>query len=621
MNISIRMFQKIKSFLKNDDPNAQIKWSLYGRVWSEFGQPYWRWLAAGVLCTVLGAAAEAYSITLVKKIIEEGIIEKQMTALYFAGLQVVAAFFFKSAFGYAKILTLAKAGLLGVTKLRRQLYKHMVKQPISFFHGEHTGALLNRFTGMAGAVLSLVTDNVINIVQSTASMAMMIGLMLWFAPYMTLILAFLAPSIIIPIIVITRKRRVLVRAGFSVEGESISHINQSILGIKTIQSFGTEDSESKNMDAIEDDRIKVSFKSTKLSALQTPLLEIMISIGLCLALIIGGFLIIHDMMSTGDFTVFLLSLTAIYKPAKTMTNLGGGIQGGLIAAENLFAFLDRPPELIDAPEAVELQHEPMAVELDHISFAYNNVDGDVLHDVSLEIRPGTICAFVGPSGGGKSTIFNLLDRFYDPRQGAVLFNGTDIRKFKLASIHKNIATVSQDVFLFKGSIADNIRYGTPDATQEQIEAAAKAANAHEFIMGFPNQYANPVGERGTLLSGGQKQRIAIARAILKDAPILLLDEATSALDSHSEQHIQAAIKNLMQGRTTFVIAHRLATILDADIICVIKDGRIVEKGTDAELYALGGEYRKLKDIQFSDSEKRADAVLPISVMPSDRASA
>jgi ABC-type multidrug transport system fused ATPase/permease subunit len=495
---------------------------------------------------------------------------------------------------------MTRAGLLGVASLRRRLYKHLIKQPMAFFHTSQTGMLMNYFTGLAKGVLSLVTESVIVIVQSTATLVFMIALMLWYAPQMTLILMFLAPAVLIPLVIIMRKQRVLVRTQFGVEAGSISHINQSIHGVKTIQSFGAEVMESKNMETIEDKRIKVNYKFTKLVALQTPLLEVMISIGLCAALVLGGYLIEKELMSVGGFLVFLVALTAIYKPAKGMTSIGGGIQTGLIAAEALFGFLERKSEIVDAPDAVELEYSPMEVKLDGVSFAYNNKDGDVLRHVSLTAKPGTICAFVGPSGGGKSTIFNVISRFYDPQHGSVQINGTDIRQFTLTSLRHHIAAVSQDVFLFDGTLADNIKYGTPDATQEEIVAAARAANAHGFIMDFPQQYDNPVGERGTLLSGGQKQRIAIARAILKDAPILLLDEATSALDSESEQLIQVALRGLMRGRTTFVIAHRLSTILDADTIFVIKEGKIVEKGTDAELHALGGEYTKLKDIQFGE---------------------
>ena len=597
------MWQKIKSFIKNDNPEAQVKWSLYGRVWQEFGFPYWKWLAAGVTCTIIAAAAEAYSITLVAKIVDQGIVENKRSVLLLVGLQLIAAFAVKGAFGYAKTLTMAKAGLLGVTNLRRRMYKHMTDQPISFFHDSQTGVIINYFTALADAVLGLVTENVIVVVHSTVTLLFMLGLMLWFAPQMTLILLFLAPGILIPLVVIMRKQRIVARRSFGAGARSISHINQSILGIKTIKSFVTEKTEAQKMGEIEDIRVRVGFKTTQLIGMQTPLLETMISIGLCLALVYGGYLIEKELMSVGGFLVFLVALTAIYKPAKSMASITNTLQSGLIAAEGLFAFIDRKSEIVDSPDAVELEPAPMKVRLDQVSFAYNDTDGNVLHNMSLEVKPGTICAFVGPSGGGKSTIFNLLSRFYDPQHGSVLINDRDIREFTLASLHHNIATVSQDVFLFDGTIADNIRYGSPDATTEEVEAAAKAANAHEFIMGFPNHYDHPVGERGTLLSGGQKQRIAIARAILKDAPILLLDEATSALDSHSEQQIQMALKKLMHGRTTFVIAHRLATILDADIIYVIKDGRIVEKGTDAELYALGGEYTKLKDIQFSEGNK------------------
>jgi subfamily B ATP-binding cassette protein MsbA len=319
--------------------------------------------------------------------------------------------------------------------------------------------------------------------------------------------------------------------------------------------------------------------------------------------LVGGYFITSGAITTGDFTAFLLALTAAYQPAKSLTGVNGGIQAGLIAAEGLFGFIDRKAEIADSKDAVDLERNTMKVQLDHISFAYNPADGEILRDVSLTVNPGKTCALVGPSGGGKSTIFNLLERFYDPQVGAVRINGQDIRNYTLNSLRQNIANVSQDVFLFNGTIAENIKYGNPNATIEQIQAAAKAANAHDFIMEFPHRYDNLVGERGALLSGGQKQRIAIARAILKDAPILLLDEATSALDTQAEKLIQQALKKLMDGRTTFVIAHRLTTILDADTICVVKGGKIVEQGTDAELTALGGEYKKLKDAQFSEIKK------------------
>jgi subfamily B ATP-binding cassette protein MsbA len=329
----------------------------------------------------------------------------------------------------------------------------------------------------------------------------------------------------------------------------------------------------------------------------------MISIGLAMALIVGGHFIVTGAISTGDFTAFLLALTAAYKPAKNITGTGNTVQHGLLAAEVLFNFLDSKPDVMDSPSAAPLSAKKMSIEFDNVSFAYNPNE-QILHDISLSVPAGCVCALVGPSGGGKTTMFNLIERFYEPQSGCIEINGRDIKKYTLKSLRKNIAEVSQDVFLFNGTIADNIKYGAPNATQKQIQAAAMAANAHDFISEFPNGYNTSVGERGSLLSGGQKQRVAIARAILKDAPILLLDEATSALDTQSEKLIQAALTDLMKGRTTFVIAHRLSTILDADIICVVKDGKIIESGTDAELVALNGEYKKLRDIQFRDKKKK-----------------
>ena len=473
----------------------------------------------------------------------------------------------------------------------------MVRMNIAKFYGDGVGKHLNYFSVQAGAVLNLVTGTLVNTVQQIATLMMTLGLMVYYAPQLCAVLIFLVPAIMIPMVLIMRKRRKLSRESFGIANDVSQHLNQTLQGMKTIQAFANEETESKKFADVLNASMVNSYKGTQVFALQSPLLELMISIGLCLALIAGGHFIVTGAITTGDFTAFLLALTAAYKPARSITSTSNTVQHGLLAAEVLFDFLDSKPDIQDLPDAKDLKPGKLSVKFSHVSFSYVP-DEPVLKDINLNVPAGKVCALVGPSGGGKTTMFNLIERFYEPQKGKIEINRTDIRKFTLQSLRENIAEVSQDVFLFNGTIEENIKYGAPNATHEQVEAAARAANAHDFIMNFPHKYQSTVGEGGALLSGGQKQRIAIARAILKDSPILLLDEATSALDTQSEKLIQAALKDLMRGRTTFVIAHRLSTILDADIICVIKDGHIVEQGTDAELVALGGEYKKLRDIQF-----------------------
>lgn len=598
-----KISKKIKKFIKGDETNVRIKWSLYGRVWREIGNPQWKWLLAGIIATIGAAAAEAYTITLVQQVVDKAFIQKSMQYIYFFGLQIIAAFGFKGIFNYAKSLIMAKAGLIASANLQKRIYNHMVKMNISKFYGDGIGKNLNYFSVQAGAVLNLVTGTIVSTIQQIATLTMTLALMVYYAPQMCAVLLFLVPAIMVPMVLIMRKRRKLSRESFGIANDVSQHLNQTLHGIKTIQAFATEDKETEKFARVLDSSMVNSYKGTQAFALQSPLLELMISIGLCLALIIGGHFIVTGAITTGDFTAFLLALTAAYKPARSITSTNGTIQHGLLAAEVLFDFLDSKPDIQDAPNAKELDAKEMSVSFNHVSFEYNENE-PVLKDINLSVPSGKVCALVGPSGGGKTTMFNLIERFYDPQKGKVEINKTDIKKFTLHSLRKNIAEVSQDVFLFNGTIEENIKYGAPDATFEQVEAAARAANAHEFIMGFPKKYKSKVGEGGALLSGGQKQRIAIARAILKDAPILLLDEATSALDTQSEKLIQTALKDLMKGRTTFVIAHRLSTILDADIICVIKDGHIIEKGTDAELVALDGEYKKLRDIQFKSKKSK-----------------
>lgn len=597
-----KISNKIKKLIKGDKDNSRIKWSLYGRVWREIGRPYWKWLAAGMLATIGAAGAEAYTITLVQQVVDKAFIEKSMQSIYMIGLQIIAAFGFKGAFNYAKDLIMAKAGLLASARLQTRIYNHMVRMNIAKFYGDGIGKNLNYFQVQSNAVLTLVTSTVVGFIQQIATLIMTLSLMIYYAPQMCAVLLFLVPAIMIPMVLIMRKKRKLSRESFNIANNVSQHLNQTLHGIKTIQSFATEETETKKFVKVLDTYMCNSYKSTQAFSLQSPLLELMISIGLCLALIIGGHFIISGAISTGDFTAFLLALTAAYKPAKSITGTGNTVQHGLLAAEVLFNFLDSKPEIEDSKDAIELAPAPMVVKFSNVSFAYVPEE-PVLKDINLEVPAGKVCALVGPSGGGKTTMFNLLERFYDPQKGKILINGADIKKFTLKSLRRNIAEVSQDVFLFNGTIEDNIKYGAPEATFEEVQAAAKIANAHDFIQSFPKKYKTNVGEGGALLSGGQKQRIAIARAVLKKSSILLLDEATSALDTQSEKLIQASLKTLMKGKTTFVIAHRLSTILDADIICVIKDGKIIEQGTDEELIAQQGEYKKLRDIQFTGNKR------------------
>ena len=598
-----KITNKIKSFIKGDESNGRIKWSLYGRVWREVGQPYWKWLVAGIIFTILAAGAEAYTITLVQQVVDKAFINKSIDAVYWLGLQVIFAFGAKGTFTYAKSLIMSKGGLLASADLQKKIYKHITHMNLARVYSDGIGKNLNYFSVQATAVLNLVTGTVIRVVQNVATLVMTLALMFYYAHQMCIVLMFLAPAIMIPMVAIMRKRRKLSRQSFGIANSVSQQLNQTLHGIKTIQAFAAEEREEKNFAHVLNNSMVNSYKSTQANALRSPLMEFMISIGLCIAMIMGGHFIASGAITTGDFTAFLLALTAAYKPAKSITSTGDTLQHGLLAAEILFHFLDSKPDIVDAPNARELTSKKLSVGFHDVSFAYNP-DEPVLRGINLDVPAGCVCALVGPSGGGKTTLFNLLERFYEPQLGKITINKTDIRKYTLHSLRSSIAEVSQSVFLFNGTIEENIKYGRPDATHEEVVAAACAANADGFINEFPDGYNSPVGEGGGLLSGGQKQRIAIARAILKDAPILLLDEATSALDTESEKLIQAALNDLMRGRTTFVIAHRLSTILDADMICVVKDGQIVEQGTDAELCALNGEYKKLRDIQFKSDSKR-----------------
>ncbi|MBR6838283.1 MAG: ABC transporter ATP-binding protein, partial [Alphaproteobacteria bacterium] len=507
---------KIKNFFKGDESNARINWSMYGRIWREICKPQWKWLAAGIIATICAAGAEGYTITLVQRVVDQAFIEKNMDSTYIVGLLIILAFGLKGAFGYARSLLMAKAGLTASAHLQKRIYSHMIHMDIAGFYGNGIGKYLNYFGVQAGAVLNLVTGTIVSTIQQIATLTITLGLMIYYAPQLCAILVFLVPALLVPMVLIMRKRRKLSRQSFGIANNVSQHLNQSLRGIKTIQAFSNQNIEIKHFENVLNDSVVNAYKSTQANGLRSPLMELVISIGLCLAMILGGHFIVSGAITTGDFTAFLLALTAAYKPAKAITGVGDTVQHGLLAAEVLFKFLDTKPTIRDTRGAIELHAVQPSVEFRDVNFSYVP-DEPILHDINLRVPAGQVCALVGPSGGGKTTMFNLLERFYEPQSGLVAINGRDIKKYTLDSLRRNISEVSQDVFLFNDTIEANIKYGAPKATHEEVIAAARAANAHDFIMEFPKGYEANVGEGGALLSGGQKQRIAIARAILKNA--------------------------------------------------------------------------------------------------------
>jgi subfamily B ATP-binding cassette protein MsbA len=380
-------------------------------------------------------------------------------------------------------------------------------------------------------------------------------------------------------------------------GNISSVLQETFSGVKVIKAFGLEEREILKFSSKNLEYYKYVRKSIKFDALSAPLMESISSIGVAIVIWVGGTNVLSGKMTSAEFFSFITAMALFYSPVKRLANSYNTLQRSLGAAERVFEIIDQKPDIVDPPSPVAMKRAEGYVSYKNVSFSYDHEP--VLQEVNVEAEKGQIIALVGPSGGGKTTLVSLLTRFYDVSSGAVCIDGIDIRQLTLKDLLQQIALVDQETILFNDTIANNIRYGSSDATDAAVEAAARAAFAHDFILELPEGYLTNIGDRGVRLSGGQRQRLCIARALLKDAPILILDEATSALDTESEQMVQGALNNLMKNRTTLVIAHRLSTVLHADRIVVLEAGRVVESGTHDELLSLNGVYRRLYEIQFN----------------------
>jgi len=497
---------------------------------------------------------------------------------------------------------LARVSLGLINDLRRALFDSLLRLPNTYFDQHNSGHLISRITYNVTMVTGAATDAIKVIIREGLTIVFLFAYLLWINWKLTLVMVVTLPIIGIMVNSASRKFRKQSRKIQAAMGD-VTHIaSEMIQGYRVVRSFGGERYESERFGAASDNNTEKQLRMVKTSATFTPALQL-VSFS-TMAVVLFLVLYLRGEATAGDLVAYLTAAGMLPKPIRQLSEVSGTIQKGLAGAESIFAQLDEPPETDNG--TVEQARVSGRIEVRNLTFRYPGTDHDVLHDLDFVVEPGQMVALVGRSGSGKSTLASLLPRFYHHRVGQILIDGVDVEAYTLKNLRRHIALVTQQVSLFNDSVANNIAYGDlAGMPREQIERAAEAACAAEFIARLPQGYDTLVGENGVLLSGGQRQRLAIARAILKDAPILILDEATSALDTESERHIQAALNNLTENRTTLVIAHRLSTIEKADMILVMDHGRIVERGSHAELLALGGHYARLHAMQFREEDDTA----------------
>ncbi|PIJ45845.1 lipid A ABC transporter ATP-binding protein/permease MsbA [Tatumella sp. OPLPL6] len=571
-------------------------WQTFRRLWPMIA-PHKAGLFIAAIALIINAAGDTLMLSLLKPLLDDGFGKADKSVLLWMPLAVIGLMLIRGVTSYASSYCISWVSGNVVMRMRRSLFAHMMSMPVSFFDQQSTGTLLSRITYDSEQVASSSSSALVTVVREGASIIGLFIMMFYYSWQLSLILILLAPIVSFTIRLVSKRFRNISKTMQNTMGEVTTSAEQMLKGHKEVLIFGGQEIETQRFAVVSNRMRQQGMKLVSASSISDPIIQLIASLALAFILYAASFPAVMETLTAGTITVVFSSMIALMRPLKSLTNVNAQFQRGMAACQTLFSILDAEQEVDNGQRTIERAQGD--IEFRNVTFTYPGRETPALKNINLTLPAGKTVALVGRSGSGKSTLASLLTRFYDIQSGQILLDGHEITDYKLQTLRNQVALVSQNVHLFNDTIANNIAYARADQySREDIENVAKMAHAMDFISRMDNGLDTVIGENGVLLSGGQRQRIAIARALLRDCPILILDEATSALDTESERAIQSALDELQRNRTSLVIAHRLSTIEKADMIVVVEDGQIIERGTHQELLEQAGAYAQLHRIQF-----------------------